>query len=268
MSISFSQQKLRGEQRREIIQAVQKRMQTEALEAVRRVAIEFLEIEVAIKLGREKGMPRQVSGQAQEIDWHCKNCGCSDANYFTRDGHYRRDLQTGWGQVQNLRVPMLECQKCQHDVICDYTILEKHKRFWLDLDQDVLWSSSSCQSLRGIAERWSAMLGSNVGLRTINERINQIESLAHIYHEQLIDDVPDVIQCDGIWVSIQEDNGDIQYDKRNRTRHKKKEKRLWSLLLSVFGKIEKNQKLSIGTSLRVKGIQNGKFFSPDSKNGE
>src|SRR6266478_3126419 len=129
MSISFSQRKLRGEQRREIVQAVQKRMQTEALEVVRRMATEFLETEVTVKLGREKEMPRQVSEQAREIDWQCKNCGCSDANYFTRDGHYRRDLQTGWGSVQNMRVPMLECQKCQHDVICNYAILEKNHRF-------------------------------------------------------------------------------------------------------------------------------------------
>ena len=132
MSIAFSRQKLRGEQRRKIVEEVQKRMQAEALEAVGRVATDILEREVTVKLGREKRHPRQVEEQAREIDWQCKNCRCRDANYFTRDGHYRRELQTGWGQVQNLRVPMLECQKCQHDVSCEYAILEKHKRFWLD----------------------------------------------------------------------------------------------------------------------------------------
>jgi hypothetical protein len=71
-------------------------------------------------------------------------------------------------------------------------------------DQEALWSSGFCQSLREIAERWSAMLGSTVGLRTINERINQIEPLAQKYHEQPIDDVPDVIQCDGMWLTVQE----------------------------------------------------------------
>jgi hypothetical protein len=102
----------------------------------------FLEAEVTTKLGREKGMPRQVSSQEREIDWHCANCGCTDANQFTRDGHYRRDLETGWGHVQNLQVPMLECQRGPHDVVCEYAILEKGQRFWLDLDQEVLWSSS------------------------------------------------------------------------------------------------------------------------------
>jgi hypothetical protein len=87
-------------------------------------------------------MPRQVSRQACEIDWHCANCGGPDANHFTRDGHSRRDLETGWGHVQNLQVPMLECQRGPHDVVCEYAILEKGQRFWLDLDQEVLWRSS------------------------------------------------------------------------------------------------------------------------------
>jgi len=234
MSIPFSTQKLRGEQRRNAIQVVQKRMKAEALEAIRRVAIECLETEVTVKLGREKGIPRQVSEQAQEIDWQCNNCGCRDAQYFTRDGHYRRDLQTGWGHVENMQVPMVECQKCQHDVVCTYAILEKNHRFWLDLDQDVLWSSGWCQSLREISERWSALLGSTVGLRTVNERINQVELLVKKYHEQPVDHAPDVIQLDGIWLTLQEEKGAVRYDKRNRTRHEKKGKRVVVLVALGF----------------------------------
>ena len=101
-------------------------------------------------------------------------------------------------------------------------------------DQDVLWSSGFCQSLREIAERWSAMLGSTVGLRTINERINQIEPLAQKYHEQPIDDVPDVIQCDGIWLTVQEGNQAVQYDKRHRARKARKGKRVVVLVALGF----------------------------------
>jgi hypothetical protein len=81
-SIPFSQGKLRGEERRKVVEAVQKRMQAAALEAVRPVFTAFLEEEVTTKLGREKGMPRPVSEQAREIDWKCRNCGCCDANQF------------------------------------------------------------------------------------------------------------------------------------------------------------------------------------------
>jgi len=34
----------------------------------------------------------------------------------------------------------------------------------LDLDQDVLFSSGLCQSLREISQRWSATVGVNFGI--------------------------------------------------------------------------------------------------------
>jgi hypothetical protein len=236
MSIQFSPGKLRGQERREVVQAVQKHMQAVALQAITEVLMAFLEEEVTAKLGREKGKPRQVSSQAREIDWRCTNCGCRDANQFTRDGHYRRNLETGWGHVQHLQVPMLECQRCQHDVICEYTLLEKDRRFWLDLDQDVCWSTSCCQSLREIAERWSALVGGSVGLRTINERINQLEGLAQQAHTQAIEEVPAVIHFDGIWMTLVEQGETRKPDKRQRSRHQRKGRRVVVLVALGFYK--------------------------------
>ena len=95
MSIQFSQGKLQGQEQKTILQQVQSHMQRAAQEAVRGVATEVVEAEVTAKLGREKGQPREANGQAREIDWECGNCGCSDANQFIRDGHYRLELQAG-----------------------------------------------------------------------------------------------------------------------------------------------------------------------------
>src|SRR6267378_807762 len=225
MSIQFSQGKLQDQEQKTILQQVQCHMQKAAQEAVRGVATEVVEAEVTAKLGREKGQPRQAKSQERAIDWKCGNCGCSDANQFIRDGHYRRDLQTGWGTVQDLQVPMLECQRCKHDVICDYAILVKYKRFWMDLAQDALWSSGCSQSLRDICERWSATVGHSVGLRTINERINQLEPLVHQFHTNPLEQVPEVIQLDGIWVTITEQGEVVVLDRRNRARHERKGKK-------------------------------------------
>jgi len=90
MSIQFLPGKLKGEERKTIIQTVQKRMQEAAIGAIRPLFTEFCEQEVTAKLGRELRCPRRVSGQVCEIDWQCGHCGCRDANQFTRDGHYRR----------------------------------------------------------------------------------------------------------------------------------------------------------------------------------
>jgi len=167
MSIPFSQGKLQADERKTIMQVVQKQVKAAALEAIRPVLREFLEAEVTVKLGRAKGALRQVSSTERSIDWQCAHCGCRDAHQFTRDGQDIRNLETGWGHLEDLQVPMLECQQCQHDVICVFTILEKFQRFWLDLDQDVLFSSGLCQSLREISQRWSATVGGSVGLRTL-----------------------------------------------------------------------------------------------------
>ena len=167
MSIPFVAGKLEGEERKAILQAVQKQLQEAALGAIRPLLREFCEAEVTAKLARGKGVPRQVSEQACEIDWQCRHGGWRDANQFTRDGHYRRALETGWGHMEDLQVPMLACHGSGHDVVCSYTILEKYRRFWLDLDQRMLFGTGWCQSLRPLSQQGSAQLESSVGIRTV-----------------------------------------------------------------------------------------------------
>ena len=175
MSITVSAARIIGKDRQEIIQTVQKQIKEAVLQATQQVITAFLEAEVTAKLGREKGSRRPVSEQPREIDWPCGQCGCQDANQFTRDGHYRRTLETGWGHLEPLPVPMLECQCCHHDVMCRFSILEKFQRLWVDLQQDAFFSSGLGQSLRAIRSRWSAELERPVGLRSLNELINQVE---------------------------------------------------------------------------------------------
>ena len=59
---------------------------------------------------------------------------------------------------------MLECQRCGHDVVCNYTILEKYRRFWLDLDQQVLFGTGLCQSLRQFPPAVERCAGEQCGL--------------------------------------------------------------------------------------------------------
>jgi len=234
MSLQFSQGKLQDQEQKTILEQIQHYMQISALGAVQVVATDMLETEVTAKLGREKGQPRVANGQAREIDWKCGNCGCSDANQFIRDGHYRRELQTGWGTIQNLLVPMLECRRCKHDVICDYVLLEKYQRFWMDLTHDALCSSGCGQSLRDISERWSATVGHSVGLRSLNERINQIEPLVQQFHTHPFEQVPEVIQLDGIWVTITTQGEVLLLDQRDRVRHERQGKKMVILVALGF----------------------------------
>jgi putative transposase len=226
MSIPVSSAKIIGKERKEIIQTVQKQIKEAAVQATQRVFMAFLEAEVTAKLGREKGSPRQVSEQPRTMNWKCGQCGCQDANQFTRDGHYQRTVETELGHIDQLRVPMLECQRCHHDVICQFSILEKFQRFWVDLQQDAFFSSGLGQSLRAIRNRWSGELESPGGLGSINELINQVEPLLHRMREQHFPQAPTVVQCDGIWVTIQGQEGEIKLDKRQRKRHQRRGKKV------------------------------------------
>jgi putative transposase len=234
MSIPVSAGRIIGKERKEILQTVQKQIKEAVLQATQQVINAFLEAEVTAKLGREKGSRRPVSEPPRESDWQCGQCGCQDANQFTRDGHYRRTLETEWGHIEQLSVPMLECQCCHHDVTCRFSILEKFQRFWVDLQQDALFSSGLGQSLRAISNRWSAELQRPVGLRSLNELINQVEPLVHRMREQHFPQAPTVLQCDGIWVTVQEQEEEIKPDKRQRKRHARSGKKVVILLAMGF----------------------------------
>ena len=218
MSIHISVESLQGKRRKDIIEEIQRQAKDAALKAIKDVLEAGLEAEVESQLGRKKGEPRRISSQEHLSEWKCGHCGCQDAHQFLRDGHYRRNLETGWGHLQGLRVPMLECQRCGHDVICVFSVLEKFQRFWIDVEQDALFCSGLGQSLRTITQRWSAQTESSVGLRALNERIHQVEPLIEQMRKQAIVPSPAVVQFDGIWVTIQREGEKIKQDSKKRHR--------------------------------------------------
>jgi putative transposase len=55
-----------------------------------------------------------------------------------------------------------------------------------------------------------------VGLRTINERINQLEAQLAQVHRGPIKEVPAVVQFDGIWLSMQTEQEGVHEDSRKR----------------------------------------------------
>ena len=233
MTIHFSVGKLKREEREAIVREVYQQAKVAACQAVKAVLEALLEAEVTAKLGREKGVMRQVRSQPREIDWQCGHCGCCDANQMLRDGHYRRSLQTGWGVIEDLAVPMLECQCCGHDVVCHFAVFDKYERFWFDLDQDVLLGSGLCESLRHLKERWSQTLGRSVGLETLNKRLTAILALVEQAQHHKLEQVPAVGQFDGIWLRFQEPTGHSKRDRRGRQRPERKGKK--AVLLVALG---------------------------------
>ncbi|HEY6411606.1 MAG TPA: hypothetical protein VIY29_29460 [Ktedonobacteraceae bacterium] len=91
----------------------------------------------------------------------------------------------------------------------------------------MLFGTGLCQSLRQLSEQWSGRLRSRVGLRTINERINQIKPLLRQARNESIRDVPAVVQFDGMWLREQTQTETIKLDKRGRQRAACARERRW-----------------------------------------
>lgn len=98
----------------------------------------------------------------------------------------------------------------------------------------MLFSSGWGQSVRAISQAWSAKLDGGVGLRTLNERINQIEPLVRQMREQPLPQVPAVVQLDGIWVTIQKQGEQSQPDKRKRRRKQRSGQKMVILVALGF----------------------------------
>jgi hypothetical protein len=67
MRIQFTQGKLKGEERKAVIEEIQQQLQEAALAVISSLLRLFLEEELTAKLGREKGEPRRMSVQAREM---------------------------------------------------------------------------------------------------------------------------------------------------------------------------------------------------------
>jgi len=69
---------------------------------------------------------------------------------------------------------------------------------WLDLDQQMLFGSGLCQSLRHLSDSGVGCSAVVWAYAPINERINQIEPLLEQARSEPIVDVPAVVQFDGM----------------------------------------------------------------------
>src|SRR5207249_4677446 len=81
--------------------------------------------------------------------------------------------------------------------------------------------------------RWGEAVGSSIGLRTLNERSNQLAPLLSQAHQGRLTQVPAVIQFDGIWLRLQVPTGTLKTDRRRRRRQHRKGKRM--VLLVALG---------------------------------
>ena len=234
LTIDVESSEVKGSRRLAVFQQLVKQTRELAQSGLTRMMNEELDEEVTSELGRLPRMPRAMSGE-REMSWACHGCGQRRAQDFERDGHYPRGLQTMWGGLLPVQVPMLECRVCGASADIEFAALPKHKHLWLDIDEEVLFSYGAEEGLRHIAERVGKQLGWPVSASSVQRRVHALASALAEWRERRWEEPPDVLMLDGIWFRALGPTGERFVDATGRNRpQQRKEKRVAIIALGLW----------------------------------
>lgn len=166
---------------------------------------------------------RQQVGKRQSRA-SCLACGSQQAEDFSRNGYRERQMVTTYG-VLNFALPRVRCQ-CGGSVRIPFSILEPYQRWWEDvLKQIERWTQLGL-SLRQMQGEIGDEMGTQVGLRKLNQVVQNVQTAARIE----LTSVAAVILLDAIWVTVLVDTDEIQKDKLGRKRRRKERQKVCILV--------------------------------------
>lgn len=180
---------------------------------------ELLELYVTWLLGRPKGAAPNQRDHAC-VSWRCSRCGSQTRRHFVRNGHYRRGWATHWGHVSGIRVPMVRCQRCGGYVCGEFPFVGKYLRLWDDLWAQALLDGALGLSLRQQIERQSAQGLWPSGLPTLNRQLNAGVRPLLLLRDVHLEEVPPLVQFDGIYFPGMERTATTKRDARRRLRRR------------------------------------------------
>lgn len=181
-----------------------------------------LETEVSRYLYRQPGQRRSTVSAFSQAS--CQRCGSQRAADFTRNGYRQRQLVTSYG-VLRLRLPRVRCQ-CGDSVKIPFAILKPYQRIWTDLIRQIGRWADLGLSLRQMQYEIGEQIGTQVGLRCLNQAVHQVEIRPDIQ----LSTVPAIVLLDAIWVSVLEDSGQRQFDSLGRQRAVKVRQKVCALI--------------------------------------
>lgn len=177
-----------------------------------------LSVAVDYLLGRRRYDRRAAVPRDWEQTGRCQRCGSHRCDHFSRNGHRPRTLGL-WDYVLPLALPRVVCQ-CGGSVQVDFAgLLRPYQRLGDDIDAQIQrWGAMSI-SLREMQAELAHSAVGPLGLRTINERLHQLQALAP---DLDADQVPPILQIDAIWYTHLQATGEVRSDRRARRRAVKK----------------------------------------------
>lgn len=186
-------------------------LQSELKERVTRRIEAQLEADVEAWLHRGYH-ERRVRVGARQSRAHCQRCGSRYARRFSRNGHRCHRLVTQFG-VLDIWWPRVVCE-CGGSVRIPFSIVAPYQRLWEDVVEQIGQWATWGVSLRQMQHAIGDQLGTQVGLRKLNEVVHRVPAPV----ESPLRSVPPVIMLDAIWLTLLEPTGATQRDRAGRLR--------------------------------------------------
>lgn len=183
----------------------------------------YLELEITRFLGRGH-YQRRSHAKRQETQVRCSKCRSRERQKFRRNGSYRRNLVTKYGQMQ-LGMPQLKCE-CGGNVRFAFQTVRAYQRFGVDVQVFVQQEYQAGQSYRQIQTKLEDRLHSSVGLRSLNKQVLAVGEGIHSCKTWERGTAPPVVRFDGIWLTVMFETGEVRQDQLGRFRTVKQAKKV------------------------------------------
>ena len=183
---------------------------------------EQLEEEVSTWLYREPYQRReQVKHRSQAS---CQKCSSHKACHFMRNGYRERTMVTQFGVI-TYRLPRVKCV-CGGSVSIPFSVVKPYQQIWDDVVAQVHRWADLGLSLRQMQTEIGEQCDTQVGLRTLNEMVQDVGQATEIS----LSSVPPVVMLDAIWLSLLTPTGAMQADTRKRQRQVKAKQKVCVLV--------------------------------------
>jgi len=182
-----------------------------------------LEKEVDERLNRASHQRRSKMQKRSGLAY-CQACGSRELQNFSRNGHRRRQILSQLG-VLDFWLPRVVCT-CGGSVKIPFSVLEPYQRIWDDLEAQIERWAQLGLSLRQMQGEIAKNCESQVGLRSLNQRVQDVATPPRVQ----LTSVPPVVMLDAIWLSLLEKTGTKQSDSQERQRAQKSRRKVCILV--------------------------------------
>lgn len=154
----------------------------------------------------------------------CQKCGSQQACHFMRNGYRKRQVVTQFGVI-DFGLPRVRCV-CGGSVQVPFSIMKPYQQVWDDVVSQIQRWADLGLSLRQMQTEIGEQFNTQVGLRTLNQVVHNVDQPTDIE----LSSVPPVVMLDAIWLTLLTPTGTTQIDDLKRQRTVKTKQKVCVLL--------------------------------------